>query len=170
MEVVSSPKTLRGRTVGIAVLVPVQFVIGAIHVFFGFWLLTANNSFSFISSEEVPLIYPAYTLAFGFLVLIFTYGVWLGRKWGWTGTVLVSMFVTAADVLTLLNLPCSRHSQVRCWHRNTLQRCSSALPVSISRESPVHIEELDGLELSRKTKFSSRVCPPVNSRSCGQPL
>ena len=105
MEVVSSPKTLRGRTVGIAVLVPVQFVIGAIHVFFGFWLLTANNSFSFISSEEVPLIYPAYTLAFGFLVLIFTYGVWLGRKWGWTGTVLVSMFVTAADVLTLLNLP-----------------------------------------------------------------
>jgi hypothetical protein len=31
--------------------------------------------------------------------------LWLQSRWGWVGTVAVSVFVIAADSLTLLNLP-----------------------------------------------------------------
>ena len=86
---------------GIVVLAVAQFMIGIIHVFYGFWLLYATSHIS----AQSPLIYSVYTLAFGLLTLIFTYGIWLGRSWGWNGTVAVSIFVIVADALTLLNLP-----------------------------------------------------------------
>jgi uncharacterized membrane protein (DUF2068 family) len=90
---------------GIVILTVTQFIIGGIHVFSGFLLLFANPSVSFISSAQLPEIYSIYTLAFGLLTLIFTYGLWLGKNWGWNGTVAVSTFVIVADALALLNLP-----------------------------------------------------------------
>ena len=97
--------TYKGRILGIVVLAVAQFTIGVIHVFSGFLLLFASPSANFILSAQLPEIYSIYTLAFGLLTLIFTYGIWLGRSWGWNGTVAVSLFVIVADSLTLLNLP-----------------------------------------------------------------
>ena len=97
--------TYKGRILGIVVLAVAQFTIGVIHVFSGFLLLFASPSTTFILSAQLPEIYGIYTLAFGLLTLIFTYGIWLGRSWGWNGTVAVSIFVIVADALALLNLP-----------------------------------------------------------------
>ena len=97
--------TYKGRILGIVVLAVAQFTIGVIHVFSGFLLLFASPSTTFILSAQLPEIYSIYTLAFGVLTLIFTYGIWRGRSWGWNGTVAVSLFVIVADALTLLNLP-----------------------------------------------------------------
>jgi hypothetical protein len=96
---------LNKESQGIMVLTVAQFTIGVIHVFSGFLLLFASPSTTFILSAQLPEIYSIYTLAFGLLTLIFTYGIWLGRSWGWNGTVAVSLFVIVADALTLLNLP-----------------------------------------------------------------
>ena len=93
--------TYKGRILGIVALTAAQFTIGIIHVFFGFWLLSATSNIS----AQSPLIYSIYTLAFGVLTLICAYGIWRGKSWGWHGTVAVSLFVIAADALALLNLP-----------------------------------------------------------------
>ena len=84
----------RGRFLGIFVLVIAQFLIGSIHVSAGLLLLLAE-----------PDVYSIYTLVFGMLVLLFAYALWTSRSWGWTGTIAISLFVTAVDSLTLLNLP-----------------------------------------------------------------
>jgi uncharacterized membrane protein (DUF2068 family) len=91
----------KGRTIGIVALTAAQFLIGIIHVLFGAWLLSATLSIS----VQSPLIYSSYTLAFGVLTLVCAYGIWLGKSWGWHGTIAVSLFVIVADALTLLNLP-----------------------------------------------------------------
>jgi len=95
--------TIRGRTVGTFFLALVQFLIGGIHVFFGLWLISATATITFL--EQTTQIYNFYTLTFGLLVILFTYGIWLGRSWGWIGTVAVSLFVTVVDALALLDLP-----------------------------------------------------------------
>jgi hypothetical protein len=95
----------KGRTLGIVALVVAQFIIGVMHVFFGLVLLFAEFSLNSVVPSEVPEIYSVYTLVFGLLVLIFTYGIWSSRSWGWSGTVAVSVFVIVADAFTLLNLP-----------------------------------------------------------------
>jgi hypothetical protein len=46
-----------------------------------------------------------YTFVFGLLALVFAVFVWRQKKLGWAGTIVVSLFVIAADGLTLLNLP-----------------------------------------------------------------
>ena len=97
--------TYRGRSIGIVALTVLQFLVGAVHVFFGLWILAAGSQATFVVSGQSPEVYSVYTLAFGLLVLIFTSGVWLGKRWGWVGTVAVSVFVAAADALTLLSLP-----------------------------------------------------------------
>jgi len=97
--------TYKGRILGIVVLAAAQFTIGVIHVFSGFLLLFASPSTTFILSAQLPENYSIYTLAFGLLTLIFTYGIWLGRSWGWNGTVAVSIFVIVTDALAFLNLP-----------------------------------------------------------------
>jgi hypothetical protein len=95
--------TIRGRTTGIFSLTVVQFLIGGIHVFFGLWLLTATGNFNIL--QEPTQIYNIYTLTFGLLVVLFTYGIWMDKSWGWIGTVATLLFVTLVDALTLLNLP-----------------------------------------------------------------
>jgi hypothetical protein len=87
---------IAGRRIGVAILVSVQSLIGVIHFFFGFWLLS-------ISMTDCT--YSLYTVFFGLATLLFAYGLWIGKGWGWFGTVSTLVFVVIADALTLLNLP-----------------------------------------------------------------
>jgi hypothetical protein len=99
-----SPINYKGRSIGIITLTIAQSLIGAIHVFSGLWLLTAGSLADLISAQSSP-IYSVYTLIFGLLTVVFASGIWLGKSWGWIGTIVISMFVIAADALTLLSLP-----------------------------------------------------------------
>jgi hypothetical protein len=87
---------IAGRRTGIVILVSVQSFIGVIHCFFGLWLLS-------ISMTDYA--YNLYTVFFGLAALLFAFGLWIGKGWGWFGTVSTSTFVVIADALTLLNLP-----------------------------------------------------------------
>jgi hypothetical protein len=93
--------TFKGRSLGIAILVVSQLIIGAIHAFFGFLLLAYEN----LSFLPATAIYDVYTFVFGLLALVFAVFIWQGKKVGWIGTVAVSLFVIAADSLTLMDLP-----------------------------------------------------------------
>ncbi len=90
----------KGRSLGIVILTAAQLLIGAIHVLFGFLLLTSETSLL-----KATVAYDFYTIAFGALVLFFAWFIWQGKKAGWIGTVAVSIFVSVADALTLLSLP-----------------------------------------------------------------
>ena len=91
----------KGRSLGIVILTVAQLIIGAIHVFFGLLLLAFEN-LSFIKATAA---YDFYTFVFGLLALVFAVFIWQGKKWGWIGTVAVSLFVIVADSLTVLDLP-----------------------------------------------------------------
>jgi hypothetical protein len=93
--------TYKGRSLGIVILVVAQLIIGAIHAFFGL-LLFAYENLSFLPATAV---YDVYTFVFGLLALVFAVFIWQGKKGGWIGTIAVSLFVIAADSLTLLDLP-----------------------------------------------------------------
>lgn len=90
-----------GKTLGKVVLVSLQLLIGVIHLFAGLFLLAYEN-FSALPSMAA---YDVYTLVFGLLVIAFAYGLWQGRKWGWIGTVAVSVFVIIADSTAVLGAP-----------------------------------------------------------------
>jgi len=90
------PPTIAGRCIGIVLLVFLQSLIGVIHFFFGLWLL---------SISMMDNIYSLYTIFFGLATLLFAFGLWIGKDWGWFGTVSTLMFVLIADALKLLNLP-----------------------------------------------------------------
>jgi len=77
-------------------VVSVQSLVGAIHLFFGLWLLSAST---------MNYWYSVYTTVFGLISLLFAFGFWMGKNWGWFGTVITLLFVTFADALTLLDLP-----------------------------------------------------------------
>jgi hypothetical protein len=102
MESPGKVPAFKGRFLGVAVLVAVQFLIGAIHVVFGFAML--SGSFSVAAVSVTPLVYSIYTAAYGLLTLLFAYLVWAGKRLGWIGTVAVSSFVILADSLTVLDL------------------------------------------------------------------
>lgn len=95
------PKVYKGRSIGIAILVGLQLLIGVIHIFSGVLLLAYEN----FAALPAIAAYDIYTLVFGLLVPVFAVLIWQGKKAGWIGTVVVSLFVIAADSLTLLNLP-----------------------------------------------------------------
>jgi multidrug transporter EmrE-like cation transporter len=96
------PKILvKGRPLGFFILVSGQLLVGTIHVFFGLLLLTFDASSYFPSTVA----YDIYTFFFGLLGLVFAGYLWQGRRVGWIGTIGLSLFVIAADSLTLLNLP-----------------------------------------------------------------
>jgi hypothetical protein len=95
------PPTYKGRNIGIVILTAAQLLIGAIHIFFGALLLAFEN----LNFLQATIAYDVYTIVFGLLALIFGVLIWQGKKAGWIGTVAVSLFVTVADTLTLLDLP-----------------------------------------------------------------
>ena len=92
--------TYKGRSFGIMILTSAQILIGVIHTIFGFLLLASENSFL-----KATVAYDFYTIAFGLLVLVFAVFIWRGKKIGWSGTIVVSVFVSVADVLALMGLP-----------------------------------------------------------------
>jgi hypothetical protein len=91
----------KGRSMGIVVLTATQLLVGAIHAFFGLLLLAGEN----LSALPATVAYDVYTFAFGLLTLVFAVLIWQGKKAGWVGMIGVSLFVIAADSLTVLNLP-----------------------------------------------------------------
>jgi hypothetical protein len=91
----------KGRNIGIVILTTAQLLIGGIHIFFGA-LLLAVEDLNFI---QATIAYDVYTIAFGVLVAVFGFLIWHGNLAGWVGTITVSVFVSAADTLTLLDLP-----------------------------------------------------------------
>jgi hypothetical protein len=93
--------TYKGRSLGIVVLIAAQLFIGAIHVFFGLLLLGFEN----LLFMQAIIVYDVYTIMFGLLTVVFAVFIWQGKKTGWIGTIAVSLFVIAADSLTLLDLP-----------------------------------------------------------------
>lgn len=93
--------TFGGRSLGIAILTGLQVLIGAIHLFSGLLLLAFEN----FSALPATAAYDFYTIAFGALTLFFAIFIWRGKKAGWIGTILVSLFVIVADSLTVLDLP-----------------------------------------------------------------
>ncbi len=95
------PVTYRGRSIGIVALAGAQFLIGAIHIILGSWLLAAE----IMSDSSATLVYDVYTLFFGVLVFVFAGFIWQGKWIGWIGTVASLIFVITADSLTLLDLP-----------------------------------------------------------------
>jgi hypothetical protein len=108
--------TYKDRSLGIVILVFAQILIGAIHAFFGLLLIAYENLF-FLPATAV---YDIYTFVFGLLALVFAVFIWQSKKVGWIGTVAVSLFVIAADSLTLLDLPSIPGIQV-CWvYRNSI--------------------------------------------------
>lgn len=100
MSVKREPITYKGRSIGILVLTVAQLFVGAIHVFFGFLLLAFQ-----LSILQTTVAYDIYTIVFGLLTSVFAVLIWQGKKWGWIGTIAVSIFVSVADALAILNLP-----------------------------------------------------------------
>ncbi len=102
------PTEYKGRSLGIVYLIAAQVLVGLIHVVFGFWLLCSprlDASGVILASSFSLDIYSNYTIAFGFLVLLFAALLWLQKPAGWVGTFAVLSFVIVADLLTLLDLP-----------------------------------------------------------------
>ena len=92
--------TYKGRSIGILVFTVAQLLIGDIHALLGGLLIAFGASI--LQATEA---YNVYTLIFGLLVMVFAVFIWQGKKAGWIGTIAVSLFVIAADALTVLNLP-----------------------------------------------------------------
>ena len=92
----------KGRFLGIAVVVVVQFIIGIIHVISGFALVFSDFSFSALS--VTPFIYSVYTLAYGSFTFLFAYLLWTEKRLGWIGTIAVSLFVIVADFLAVFDV------------------------------------------------------------------
>ena len=92
--------TYKGRSFGIIVLTAAQLLIGTIHFLIGVYLLSAA-----VWLGQGVLAYAVYTVVFGASILVFAGFIWQGNKAGWFGTVAASLFVIAADSLTVLRLP-----------------------------------------------------------------
>ena len=102
------PVEYKGRSLGIVFLIAAQVLVGFIHVVFGFWLLTATwtpFATGVFGSSSSPDVYSIYTIVFGFLTLLFAVLLWLRKRVGWVGTLVVLVFVIVVDSLTLLDLP-----------------------------------------------------------------
>ena len=89
------PASFKGRYPGVFVLAILQFLGGAIHVAIGLGL-------TFAMSGE--MVYNVYTFLYGVFSIIFAYGLWAGKKSGWLGTIIVSLFVIVVDVSALLGV------------------------------------------------------------------
>ena len=73
----------------------VQILVGAIHAVIGLGLIFGMSG---------ELAYSVYTFLYGIFTMIFAYGLWVGRRSGWVGTILVSIFVIVVDVSAVLNV------------------------------------------------------------------
>jgi uncharacterized membrane protein (DUF2068 family) len=100
-----------GRIFGVAIIVAIQAINGAIHVPSGLVLFFADLiGTSFLPIPNLSMssfllkTYGLYTFFYGLLTLVFAYGLWITKRWGWIGTAATCVFVIVVDVLTVLNL------------------------------------------------------------------
>ena len=89
------PASFKGRYLSVLILVLVQFLVGTCHAVIGLILMST------LSGE---FIYSSYTFLYGILTVIFAYSLWIGRRSGWLGTILLSIFVILVDFSELLNM------------------------------------------------------------------
>jgi hypothetical protein len=89
------PVSFKGKYLGILVLTILQLLNGVIHAAIGgaFFVLGIG-----------VMSYNIYTFFYGVFNLIFLYGLWTGKKIGWIGTILVSIFVIIIDVCVTLGI------------------------------------------------------------------
>ena len=89
------PDSFKGKYSGVLVLVILQALGGIIHAVIGL-------GFGFAGSGE--LVYNIYTFLYGVFSIIFVYGLWAGKKSGWLGTIIVSLFIIVVDVSAVLGV------------------------------------------------------------------
>jgi hypothetical protein len=93
--------TFKGRYLGILVLVIALSIVGLMHMFFGLALISGDLYFG---SYSTTVVYSVYTLVYGFLTVFFAYLLWEEKRFGWIGTVSISIFVIIVDALAVSNL------------------------------------------------------------------
>lgn len=76
------------------ILVMFQAFVGAIHVVFGLSLAVGSS---------LLVAYGVYTLLYGIIDAVSAYGLYVGKFWGWTGTVAISIIVVIIDTFTVLD-------------------------------------------------------------------
>ena len=89
------PASFKGRYLGVLILVLAQFSVGVAHVVIGLGLIFGMSG---------EFVYSVYTFLYGIFTVMFGYGLWVGRRLGWVGTIFVSLFVIVVDVFTVLNV------------------------------------------------------------------
>ena len=89
------PVSFKGKYLGILVLTILQLLNGVIHA-------TIGGGFFVLGIGVMS--YNIYTFFYGVFNLIFLYGLWTGKKIGWIGTILVSIFVIIIDVCVTLGI------------------------------------------------------------------
>lgn len=94
--------TVKGRYLGITLLVIIQIIFGITHIFFGLAML--SGKFSIAAYSFTPIVYSFYTLIYGCLTFFFACFVWMSKRLGWIGTIGVSLFVIIVDILTAFDL------------------------------------------------------------------
>ena len=94
--------TFRGRYLGIVLLVIIQLIIGLIHLTFGLAMILGY--YSVATYSIFPMVYSVYTLVYGLLTLFFTCFIWMGKRFGWIGTIAVSLFIIIVDSLAVFDL------------------------------------------------------------------
>ena len=87
--------SFKGKYLGILVLTILQLLNGVIHAAIGG---------AFFVFDIGVMSYNVYTFFYGIFNLIFLYGLWTGKKIGWIGTILVSVFVIIIDVCLILDI------------------------------------------------------------------
>ena len=93
--------TFKDRYLGVVLLVVIQGIVGVIHLFFGLAMISGNFSFS---AYPTLMSYSVYTVVYGFLTILFTYGFWKQKQLGWIGTVAIALFVITVDSLAVFNV------------------------------------------------------------------
>ena len=89
------PTSFKGRYLGFFVLVILQFLNGLLHAAIGLTLVFAGSG---------QLDYNVYTLLYGIFNVVFAYGLWAGKKSGWLGTIVMSIFVIVVDISAVLGI------------------------------------------------------------------
>ena len=100
MEIVDAsgfefPASFKGRYLGVLILVFVQILVGAIHAVIGLGLIFGMSG---------EFVYSVYAFLYGIFTIIFAYGLWVERRFGWMDTTLVSISVIVVDVSAVLNV------------------------------------------------------------------
>ncbi|MFA5363742.1 MAG: hypothetical protein WC325_00990 [Candidatus Bathyarchaeia archaeon] len=105
--------SVKGRFLGVALLVVIQFIVGVIHIILGLATISVNPL-----GASFSMTYNVYTLVYGCLTVFFTYLLWNGKRLGWIGTVATSIFVivvdslAAFDVSNILSIPAPKFAAI----------------------------------------------------------